>query len=331
MSMSFDTQRRRNRLYQAMRDFFTGRGYLEVETPALSPALIPESPIEAFETHYRAPRGGRPLYLIPSPEVHMKKLIAAGSGNIFQFSRCFRNGEQSGRQHNPEFTMLEWYTMGADYLDSIKTAEALLQAVLPADAPAAVRPPLRRMSMQEAFAEYAGFDLAANISAGALEEQIARLGLSPSGDAADWEERFNRLFLTFVEPALPADRPLILYDYPRNIPCLARGKPGTPWRERWELYLNGIEVANCFSEETDPQEVRRFFHREAAKQSMHSQVLPDTDEEFAALFDDGSFPPCSGGALGFDRLMMAAEGADSIEGVIFFPISATVEQTNSES
>ena len=324
MAMTFDLQRRRTRFLDAMRRYFTEEGYLEVETPILAPALIPEAPIEAFETQHYSSEGGQPLYLIPSPEVHMKKLIAAGSGDIFQFIRCFRNAEQSGRQHNPEFTMLEWYTMGADYLSSAETAEELFRAVLPAEAPAHLRPPFRRMSVQEAFQRYAGFDLARNLTAAALEERIRELGLSPSGEEADWEERFNRIFLTFVEPELPQDRPLVLMDYPSKLSCLAREKNGTPWRERWELYAGGIEIANCFSEETSPGKVRRFFAEETAKQSTGSNVIPDADEEFLRLFDGGTFPECSGTALGFDRLLMAVEGIDSIEGVIFFPLSATV-------
>jgi lysyl-tRNA synthetase class 2 len=324
MAMSFDLQRRRTRLRDGIRRFFTERGYLEVETPILSSALIPEAPIEVFETHRHGGRTDHPLYLIPSPEVHMKKLIAAGSGDIFQFIRCFRNAEQSGRQHNPEFTMLEWYTMGAGYIDSIDTAEELFRAILPAGSPSRLRPPFRRMSVREAFRDYAGFDLEAHLSAEALEEELRRAGLSPSGPEADWEERFNRLFLTSVEPQLPQDRPLVLCDYPRRIPCLARSKRGTPWRERWELYVQGLEIANCYSEETSPQEVRRFFRDEAARQSSGARVIPDPDEEFLELFDGGDFPECSGTALGFDRLVIALEGVDSIEGVIFFPVSDTV-------
>jgi lysyl-tRNA synthetase class 2 len=260
----------------------------------------------------------------------MKKLIAAGSGNIFQFIRSFRNAEQRGRQHNPEFSMLEWYSLQADYMDSAATAEELLREILPPGAPAHLAPPFRRLSVQEAFHTYAGFDLRAHISAGALEEKIEELGLSPSGPQADWEERFNRLFLTLVEPELPRDRPLLLYDYPRNIPALARGKPNSPWRERWELYIDGLEVANCYSEETDPQEVELFFQRESAKQSSASRVIPDQDEEFLRLFTEGAFPDCSGAALGFDRLVMALEGIDSIEGVMFFPLSATLDANVTE-
>lgn len=308
---------------RGIRDFFGQRGYLEVETPVLSAGLIPESPIEIFETtFYHEFQGDRPLYLIPSPEVHMKKLIAQGSGDIFQITKSFRNSEQMGPWHNPEFTMLEWYSMEADYMDSLARTEELFEALTAPESPRSIRPPFRRMSVQEAFRSHAGFDLAETQSAAALKERAKSLGLLSHGSdgAESWESIYHQIFLTLVEPKLPTDRPLVLYDYPRQIATLAKDIRGAPWKERWELYVQGIEIANCYSEETDARKVEEFFRREALLKASSALTAPDIDSQFLEMFSDG-FPECSGVAMGIDRLIMALSGEKKIEGVIFFPLS----------
>ncbi|MDY7027481.1 MAG: amino acid--tRNA ligase-related protein [Spirochaetota bacterium] len=334
--MDFEAARQRSFFIDRIRRFFIERGYLEVDTPLLSPALIPEAPIEIFETTLRSIRGSRPLYLIPSPEVHMKKLLAAGSGNIFQICRSFRNLEQTGRHHNPEFTMLEWYTVGADYRQSAAVTEELFADLAETAGRPELAPPFRKMSIREAFNEFAGIDLLETRSLPQLRSECRRLGMltvkgaelqeSESSDLAEppsWEELYHRIFLTYVEPRLPMDKPLLLTDYPRQIPCLAKDIPGSPWKERWELYVDGIEVANCYSEETDPVKVERFFCDEYAKKSRSSMTVPDIDREFLQIFHRG-YPESSGVALGVDRLIMSLTRRASIEGVIFFPISDTL-------
>ncbi len=147
----------------------------------------------------------------------------------------------------------------------------------------------------------------------------------PGADARDdwtWEQAFHGAFLAAVEPRLPRDRPLVLSDWPAAIPTTARRRPGTPWAERWELYLDGVEVANCYTEETDPAVVTRFLTDEAARQRT-ARVVPRVDEGYRRLFADG-FPACSGVALGLDRLEMVFRGERSLEGVINFPLSAIV-------
>jgi len=324
--MNFETARKRSAVTGGIRNFFNRRGYLEVETPVLSPGLIPESPIEIFETQLRDENlGNRPLYLVPSPEVHMKKLLAAGSGNIFQICKSFRNLEQAGKHHNPEFTMLEWYTVEADYHDSIETTAELFTELAERFRCPHIAPPFRRMSIHEIFREYAGIDLELTASAAQLMEACNRLKLlhTPPAGPVCWEEIYHRVFLTHIEPRLPVDRPLILSDYPRQIPCLARDIPGTPWKERWELYISGIEIANCYSEETDPVKVEQFCMRENARKAALSSVVPDVDRDFLEIFRQG-YPKSSGAALGVDRLVMAITGEASIGGVIFFPISDIV-------
>lgn len=320
------------RFSREIREFFHGRGHVEVDTPCLSPFLIPEPAIEAFQTEFHPAAGGSlELYLAPSPELWMKRLIAAGSGSIFQVARSFRDGDFGGPLHNPEFRLLEWYTVGATCRDQIPVTEELVSRLLAADAPAGrakrLAPPFRVMTMQEAFVELAGLDLAAFTDTGALIEAARSRGADARDDWT-WEQAFHGVFVAAVEPGLPRDRPLVLADWPAAVPTTARHRRGTPWAERWELYLEGVEVANCYTEETDPRAVDRFLRDEAARLRSTPRVgpartAPRVDEGYGRLFADG-FPECSGVALGVDRLEMVIVGEPALEGVINFPLSAIV-------
>ena len=317
---------RSERFTRGIRSFFRDRGHVEVDTPCLSPFLIPEPAIEVFRTEFCPAAGGSvELYLAPSPELWMKRLVAAGSGSIFQVARSFRNGDLGGPLHNPEFRLLEWYTVGASYLDQVSTTEELVSRLLSSDSPegprARLEPPFRVMTMQEAFRELAGLDLAACGQTGALLEAARARGADARRDWT-WEQAFHGVFLAAVEPRLPRDRPLVLVDWPAAVPTTARRKPETPWAERWELYLDGVEVANCYSEETDPGAVARFIADEALRQRT-AGVVPRVDEGYGRLFA-GGFPACSGVALGVDRLEMVFRGERSLEGVINFPLSVIV-------
>ncbi len=321
--MTVETLRQRASLAQSVRTFFIANGYIEVETPILSPDLIPEAHIEVFKTQFVDPfRGERDLFLIPSPELWMKRLLAQGSGNIFQLTKAFRNCESIGRLHNPEFTMLEWYTVGADYSASIEITEELFRHLLAGTTRKDLAPPFRLMTMEEAFRTYAGIDLSACASIGGLLEAALSKPDICASPADTWEELFNKVFLTYVEPNLPQDRPLVLCDYPANIDTLAKRIPGTDYLERWELYVRGMELANCFTEETNPERMRSFFASES-KAKAEGIVPHPVDETFPDLFARG-FPDISGVALGFDRLVMAFTGTESIRGVISFPFSDKV-------
>lgn len=276
-----DKMRLRATLLSEIRIFFKTRGYTEADVPVMAPAVIPEAPIELFSTRKVNPYGAEgpdrsdeELYLLPSPEYYLKQLIAGGAGNIFSIAHSFRNSEQSGRLHNPEFSMLEWYSMGADYMDSISAAEDLIEQLLSipeltdsrSGNSAALTPPFERISMDELFEMHTGFDIS-NHCTGRLScdeethqlSQLAlKIGLSPS-EGSGWEELFNLVFVHAVEPALPADRPTVIYDYPAGIPALAR-PAGTSGRlERWELYAGATELANCYSEETDYGRIKSFL------------------------------------------------------------------------
>jgi lysyl-tRNA synthetase class 2 len=357
----------RARIIREIRAFFDAKNYLETDTPLLSPDLIPESCLEVFQTELLRPRGsraaGQKLYLVPSPEIWMKKLIARHRVNMYQICKCFRNGEQEGRLHNPEFTMLEYYTMDADYLDSLSLTEELFGRLLESfggpvpdtgqsgsgranglsgrssgglsgNDQAAGRlpcgelnlaPPFLRITVEEAFRRWAGFSLAETAAAGkpAFQAEARRLGLElPSN--LDVPALYDLIFIHAVENQLPKDRPIVLMDYPVFVPCLAQEKTapdGNLVRERWELYINGIELANCYSEETDPEKVRDFFVQETAKKEQSALVRHKVDRDYWKTFTPANgkaFPRCSGTAMGLDRLIMALTGTSSIDSVIPF-------------
>jgi len=297
----------------------------------LASTLIPEAHLEVFKTTMVHPdRDPRHLYLVPSPEVWIKRLLAQGTGSVFQLGKSFRNGESVGRLHAPEFTMLEYYTVGAGYLESIEITEALLGAVVDTmgaplaeyrerrnlePMPSELEGPTERLTVSQAFERYAAAGSRDISDIHALHE-ISRQNGVQSRSEDTYEEAFNRLLVHLVEPQLPADRPVILYDYPSAIATLAADKPGTPWSERWELYLGGVETANCYTEERDPEKVWSFFAAEGAQKST-SLVPHDVDEEYYQLFGV-NFPYCSGVAMGVDRLLMIVLGERSINGVIPF-------------
>lgn len=323
--MDLELLRERARIIREVRDFFDRRGYLETDTPLLSPDLIPESCLEVFETARLPPPGSRsrerePLWLVPSPEIWMKKLIARHRVNMYQICKCFRNGESSGRFHSPEFTMLEYYTMDAGCEDSLRLTEELFDR-LAASGPPEARPPFERITVEEAFSRWAGFSLGEAVRGGSLLEEARRLGLAPPA-GTDIPGLYDLVFIHAVEPRLPRDRPVALTDYPAFVPCLAKKKPGGA-AARWELYVRGIELANCYTEETDPAEVRRFFETEAAEKEKTALVRHRVDRDYWKIFapagDGRPFPPCSGAALGLDRLIMVLTGRSTIDGVLPFP------------
>jgi lysyl-tRNA synthetase class 2 len=326
----------RGRILGAVRDFFAAAGYVEVETPALqvSPGLEPH--LKAFATVLHDPRDGgvHRRYLHTSPEFAMKKLVAGGMPRIWQLAHVFRDGERSAT-HHPEFSMLEWYRAGASYRDLVDECEALLRAAQAAAGVEALcwngraadaRLPFQRLTVAEAFARHAGIDLLATApdpqrpEAARLAAAAAGIGVAPHpGD--DWETLFFRVFLDRIEPNLGVGSPTILHDYPLEMAALSRRKPEDPrLAERFELYVCGLELANAFSELTDPEEQRRRFAADQArKQALYGETYP-VDADFLAALEHG-MPDCAGIALGFDRLVMLATGAGSIEDILWAPVA----------
>lgn len=317
--MNIETMRARSRLVSLTRDFFLSRQYLETDTPALSPTLIPESCLEVFATNFVHPyKAGYPLYLVPSPEIWMKRIIASTGSSVFQLCKSYRNAESLSRIHNPEFTMLEYYTVGANSRDNIALTEELFATLATADTPSIAKPPFRRITMAEAFSDLAGLELGRLGETEAIIEAAKSKNLLVS-EAATWEEAFNVIFLSLVEPALPTDKPLILDEYPTGIECLAADIPGKPYKERWELYVRGIEIANCFTEMGKPRAVEAYFASQGSKK-LQSLVPHRIDPDYPEIF--ANFPPCSGVAVGFDRLAMVLLGLGDIDEAIPFPFAS---------
>jgi lysyl-tRNA synthetase class 2 len=329
----------RARIFREIRSFFDQKRYLELDTPLLAPDLIPETCLEVFETAYAPPpgskaRSARPYWLIPSPEIWMKKLIARHSASVYQICKCFRNGESTGRLHSPEFTMLEYYTMEADYRDSLALTEELFSRLLklcPQSGGTELSPPFLRLTVEDAFERYAGFSLFDAAEQGTLADEARKLGLNPLPDL-DTPALYDLIFVHAVEPSLPGDRAVALLDYPAFVPCLAQKAGDGRTVERWELYVRGIELANCYSEETDPDEIRRYFDREGRQKNQTALVPHGIDEDYWKNFlpkptpplregQPRGFPRCSGVAMGLDRLLMALLGKSSIDTVLPFPMS----------
>lgn len=313
----------RAKVIQSVRNFFIAKGYLETDTPALSPDLIPETCLEVFKTQYLVPWSEKrqDLYLVPSPEIYMKKLIARHKVSVFQISKCYRNVESVGRTHSPEFTMLEYYTMNADYRDSLTITENLFSSILSElklEQVEGVSLPFERITMDEAFLKTAGFRLSDCPEPEQLAEKAAGFGLE-TDDSYGWDDLYEMIFVHKVEPNLAqiTKKPLFLMDYPKKVPCLAQDSAGSPdCKERWELYINGIELANCYSEETDPQKVQEYFEREGGLKCKEAVVPHRVDENYWKMFN--GFPRCSGVAMGVDRLVMCLAGKKSIDGVLPF-------------
>jgi lysyl-tRNA synthetase class 2 len=293
-----------------IRRFFARRGVLEVETPCLSRAGTPDPNLHSFVVT-ESSRAGADFYLHTSPEFPMKRLLAAGSGPIFQLAKVFREGEQ-GCWHNPEFTLLEWYRPGFDHLRLMEEVEEFLVEVLGSR-------PCQRLSYREAFQEYAGLDPHRATLAG-LRAQVERLGLDFTGTGSEDEGAYLDLILSHrVAPRLGLDRPIFLHDFPPSQAALARIRDGDPpVAERFELFIQGVEIANGFHELTDPLEQRARFTAENAKRRARGLPCIPIDERFLDALAQG-LPDCAGVALGFDRLLMAFLGASDIAEVLAFP------------
>lgn len=305
----------RARILTRIRAFFAERGVMEVETPILSTAAITDPHLESFTTRYTGPGhpGGTVLYLHTSPEFPMKRLLAAGSGPIYQLGKVFREGE-AGRRHNPEFTLLEWYRPGFDHHALMDEVAALAAPLLGLKGRA-----VEKLGYREAFLRYAGID---PLSASLDELQACARGLGITGFEGESErEVWLDLILTHaVEPRLGRDGLCFIYDYPASQAALARLNPDNPQvAERFELYYRGVELANGFHELADADEQRKRFAAELEARKEQGLVAVPMDEHLLAALEAG-FPPCSGVALGVDRLVMLALGAESLAEVMAFTI-----------
>ena len=279
----------RARVLRQLRAFFDTRGFVEVETPVRIAAPAPEPHIDCPAAIARpdAAALARPTFLRASPELQMKKLLAAGMDRIYQIGPCFREGER-GRRHSPEFTMLEWYRASADYLDILSDTEALLAEIFALNGFKGfngLNGGFERITVREAYQRWAGWD-----------------------PFAEWDaERFDFDMATKIEPNLPSG-PVFLMDYPSQAASLAKLRGNVA--ERWELYVNGLELANAFTELTDPDEQRRRFEEARAERRRLDEADYPLDEDFLDAL--ARMPPAGGVALGVDRLVMLVCGVDDI-------------------
>ncbi len=287
---------RRALIYEFIRDFFRGQGFLEIETPSRVPSVAPEQHITPFESE--------DWFLSTSPELHMKRLLAAGYERLFQISRSFRKGER-GRQHNPEFTMLEWYRTGADYLQMVSDTEQLITTLA------------SRLQLGHVI-QYRGqkIDLTLPWPRATVSDAFRRAaGWNPLAEPDP--RRFDVDLMTRVIPSFDPSRPIVLLDYPEAMASLARLKT-TSVAERAEVFIAGLELTNAYSELTDVREQRKRFHEEIERiqqERGRKMAMPSRFIEAIARL-----PACGGIALGIDRLVMLLCDADSIDEVVAFTV-----------
>ena len=304
------TLMRRAAMLAAARAFFQERRVLEVETPILSSAAVSDPQLESLATHIAGLPGE--FYLQTSPEYFMKRLLAAGSGDIYQICKVFRD-EQRGRWHNPEFTMIEWYRIGFDDAALMDEVEALIGTLL---APQRRLPPAERLSYSAALERHAGVD-AHRSSDAQLTAAAQRHGIVCDA-RLDRDGKLDLLMGLIVGPRLGRDRPCFICDYPASQAALARLKPGLPAvAARFELYLDGLELANGFHELQDAAEQRARFDQDLRVRAARGQVRTPIDEKLLAALEHG-LPDCAGVALGFDRLVALALPADSLRHALAF-------------
>jgi len=322
----------RGRIKTWLRLWFESQGFTEVECGALVVSPGNEAHLHAFETELRTTAGdGRKLYLHTSPEFAAKKLLAAGETKIFDFARVFRNRERAAT-HAPEFTMLEWYRANEAYETIIADALHVLRMAAETTGIATMsfrnrdcdpRADAERLTVAEAFSRHAGIDLLATVTddgqgnRGALAKEAARADFEIAGND-NWADIFSKILVARIEPKLGIGAPTILYEYPRCKAALARATShDARVAERFELYVCGVELANGFGELTDAVEQRRRFESEMdEKQRVYGGRYP-LDEDFLSAL--AHMPPASGVALGFDRLVMLATGARTIDDVLWTP------------
>lgn len=297
-----------------IRRFFADRGVLEVETPTMSQATVTDIHLVPFQTRFVGPGAadGLTLYMMTSPEYHMKRLLAAGSGSIYQLGRSFRN-EEAGRHHNPEFTMLEWYRPHYDMYRLMNEVDDLLQQILDCNS-------AETLSYQQAFQRHLGIDPLSAEKA-QLREAAAKLDLSNVADAEeDRDTLLQLLFTVGVEPHIGRDKPAFVYHFPASQASLAViSTEDHRVAERFEVYFKGIELANGFHELTDGDEQLQRFEQDNRSRAKRGLPQHPIDMNLIAALKHG-LPDCSGVALGVDRLVMLALNAERLSDVIAFPV-----------
>jgi len=328
----------REKVLRAIRLFFDNQQFHEIEAPLLIANPPAESYLDVFETKlFDRHRKALPGYLSTSPEVPLKKLMVAGLGNCYSLTKSFRNMETQSKLHNPEFTILEWYRIGVDYKEIMRDCEKLVGFIHQyVHSPQAkkeneVAPlvyqgktirldaPWERLTMAEAFAKWAGVDFVSFLDTESAKRIAEKKGYLV-GKETTWEELYNQIFLNEVEPHLGIGKPTILYEFPGSMAALARRKQSDPrFAERFEFYIEGLELGDCYSELTDWKEQEERFEHELQEIKRMGKTAYDYDHDFIDALRVG-LPECSGIAIGVDRLVMLFADAKSIQETLLFPV-----------
>ncbi len=328
----------REKVIAAIRIFFGQQKFHEVETPLLIAHPPAESYLDIFETTlFDRNRNPTKAYLSTSPEVPLKKLMVAGIGNCFAVTKSFRNMETQSNLHNPEFTILEWYRVGADYRDIMSDCEELLVFIntyIKRTTPGmeTQRPeelsyqgtrvnlagPWERLTVADAFLRWAHVDFAEFLLEDHAKSIAQKKGYVIEAETT-WEELYNQIFLNEIESHLGRGKPTILYEFPGVMGALARKKKSDPrFAERFEFYIEGLELGDCYSELTDWKEQQSRFESELKEIKRLGKTIYDYDHDFIDALKAG-LPDSSGIAIGVDRLVMLFADAKRVQDTMLFP------------
>ncbi len=305
---------------QAVRGFFSAKGVVEIETPLAVVCPGTEQHLRYFPTSWTDYAGkSHPLYLRSSPELHMKQALASELTDVFQIAKCFRNHGECSKWHHPEFTMLEWYRTGYSLDMLIDETVALIGHIATALKAAGLatndiaKKPVTTLTVAEAFRNYVGIELID------LDQDLAQKakakGVRSIRETDDFDTAFFKCLMECVEPKLTDHGFVVLRDYPASHAALANVRKG--WAQRFEIYLNGIEICNAFDELVDADEDLRRYQAMQEFRKLQGTEVPPVDEHYRQALNNG-LKPCAGNALGLDRLMAVILGHEDLDGVVPF-------------
>lgn len=307
------------KMHRVIRNFLDKKGYFEVEVPVLSPQLIPESYLEVFETEFSYLEKREKLYLTPSPELFLKRLIAQGIGSCYSLTKSFRNSEPSTPHHSPEFTMLEFYKVNADYMDVATELLQMMQYVSKAlNGKDSIRyrgkqislTRWEKISVSEAFQKFAKISPKELFDKDRFREKAQELKYNTEGFT--YEDLFSQIYVQSIESKLGVNGyPTLLYDYPKEFAALAKLNKDNKTAQRFEFYICGVELGDCYTELTDSNEQNERFREEHKKRNEYKKINHPIDKGFIDILKEG-LPDCAGIAIGFDRLAMVFTNATSI-------------------
>lgn len=317
---NFQNYKKYLQVEQAVHEFMQRKRYLKIDLPVLSPALIPESYLEVFETEFRYLQNRRKLYLTPSPELFLKRLLTRGVGSCYYLGKAFRNSEPNSNFHLPEFTMLEYYKMGATYMDIAEELLLMLKYIalrLSKENKVVYKNTTvfldrwEKLSIAQAFEKYAGISTEELFDHRLFFAKAKKKGYKI--DNFSYEDVWSQMYTQEVEPHLGMNGyPTLIYDYPQEFAALAKLNDDGKTAQRFEFYLAGIELGDCYTELTDWKEQKDRFKIEDFRRKKDKKISHPIDKGFIQALQYG-LNPCAGIAIGFDRLAMVFTNATSVD------------------